>query len=221
MNLNNTVFPEVSAIVPLIQQVLPAAKNLYRGDHVDPAELLDFAKRTQPIHLARLDDPQKPLIKAAPDGKKTLFLLWGHPKNYLDTNFLVSMVCPEQKDTQGKTVFKPNVMLRGPLANVMVIGGMSCCGSALQTHWSQVFEGNISPIDDARIPLAGLPDSAHANWLKGKVHLANSQAGLSALNHMAIDMFAHRLPNDSRFQHNCSTQKDYAVYANDARKLTL
>lgn len=221
MNTNNAILPEVVAIVPLIPQVLPVAKNLYRDRNVLPSEVLDFAKRTQPIHLARLDDPNDPLIKTGKDGSRTLFLLWGHPKNPLDTNFLVAMVCPEQKDEHGRSMFKPSLMLRGPLANVMVIGGMSCCGAALQTHWSQVFEGNIPAIDDARIPVAGLPDPEHADWLKGKVHLAKSQAGLQSLHHIAMDVLAHRLPNDSRFKHNCGSHQDYDGYAADARKLTL
>lgn len=213
--------PDIAAIVPMIPQVLPLAQNLYRGDFLHPLELLDFVKRTQPIHLARLDDPHNPLIKTDRDGNQSLYQMWGHPKNFLDTNFLIALISPlEQRD--GKTpLFKPSVLVRGPLANVMIVGGMSCCGSALQTHWSQVFDGGASPIDDARIPVTGLPDRDHAYWLKGKVHLAENQAGLNALHHMAMDVLAHRLPGDARFAHDCHAKQDYVGYSADAQRLTL
>jgi hypothetical protein len=112
-------------------------------------------------------------------------------------------------------------MIRGPLANVIVIGGMSCCGGALQTHWTQVFKGNLPSIDESKVPLASRLDPEHAHWLKGKVHLANNESGMAALNHIAMDVLAHRLPNDTRFKHNCGSHQDYDGYAADARKLTL
>ena len=211
--------PRIAAVVPLIDPVLPLAEELYAPQDLDPAKTEAFVRRTEPVHLKRIDDPANPLIKTLPDGSKTLYLLWGHPQNLVDPNFLVSMVCPLEKDEHGEDMYKPNVLIRGPLANVIIVGGMGCCGAALQSHWTQVLSDGTA-IDDARLPLAGLSHPEHGRWLKGKVHIPNAQ-GLSALQHMAYDVLAHRMPDDKRFKHDCHSHGDYQAYGAQAQHYTI
>jgi hypothetical protein len=222
------IFPEVFAVVPLLpipakkgeKTVLEQAVNLYRGEHLISEEVGDFVINTMPAHLKPLHDQNNPFIKIDKNGNKTLFLLWGHPKNEFDTNYLVSLTCPLMRDSQGLEMYKPSIMMRGPRANVMVVGGLSCC-SALQTHWSQVFSDGRSPLDDARIPLSGLSSPDHGYWLKGKVHVPATEHGLHALHHMAMDMMSHHYPEESAFNHDCEDKEDYVTYAKEARRLTI
>lgn len=201
----NADMPDVTAIIPLIAQVKPFAEKLYAEAFVKPLDLVEFAKKTQQIHLARLDDKNNPLIVKDAKGRESLILMWGHPKNYFDTNFLVGMICPLSKDNDGMNVYRPATLVRGPLANIMVVGGMSCCGSALQAHWSEVqTDGSLR--DDSRVPVMALKKKEFANWLRGRVDVADTPDKVSALHAMAMDMMAHRLPNDARFK---KTGQDY------------
>jgi hypothetical protein len=209
MNMQTDI-PDVTAIIPLIAQVKPFAEKIYANDYIEPLEIIDFVKKTQAIHLARLDDKDKPLIKTDARGNKSMLLMWGHPKNYLDVNFLVGMICPLGKDSSGLPGYRPSALVRGPLANIMIVGGMSCCGSALQTHWSEI-SASGSVKDSSRVPLVGLKSAEHAHWLRGKVDVADNEPKMKSLHAMAMDIMAHRLPNDPRFQRKLEASNDYLL----------
>lgn len=217
----SVLMPHVRAIIPLIKDIVPYARALYEQDFVDPEYLGQLIEGTQDYHFKSLHDLNNPLIKRDKDGREVMYMLWGHPEELLNSEWMIGMVAPKSMTTDGRAVFKPEIVLRGPKANVLIAGGMNCCGSGLQTHWSQVFQEAKPPIDDARIPVGGLPHAEHANWLKGRVHIAHGPDGLNALKHMAFDILAHRFPHDQRFQHDCGSASDYNAYSRQARTLSM
>ncbi|PZO88228.1 MAG: hypothetical protein DI626_02250 [Micavibrio aeruginosavorus] len=200
--------PQV-VVVPLIDGVMNAVKRLYKDDFVDPDLLKDFIEKTKPIHFMPLHDAKKPFEKVDTDGNKVRYYMWGHKDNLLKPEFLISMICPLSKDEAGMDVYKPASLIRGSYINSLIIGGMTCCGGALQTHWSQAFSDGSPAIDDARVPVSGV-EKDHQYWLRNKVHIADTPQGLAALNHMALDVLAQRFPE--KFSHECGTKLNYGKY---------
>ncbi len=200
--------PQV-VIVPLIEGVIEASRNLYKDDFINPDKLKTYVERSRPIHFVPLHDPEKPFEKVGLDNNKVRYYLWGHKDNLLKPEFLVAMICPLSKDANGMDVYKPAALIRGSHINAMIIGGMSCCGGSLQAHWSQTFADGSTPINDSRIPASGIAKD-HQNWLQDKIHIANTPEGLAALQHMAYDVLAQRYPE--KFSHKCDTKLDYGKY---------
>lgn len=212
---HNVIHPEIAAIIPLLANVTEKVADLYDHDFLDLDATRALVEDADVIKLRRLDDPANPLIKTDEKGNQTLVLLWGHPKNITDTDWIVGIQCALTQNQHGQLMFMPTLVMRGEKANVLIVGGMSCCGGAIQTHWSHILPEGAA-IDEARMPEAGISHPEHNNWLQGKVYVANNAQAKEALIHMARDLLAHRLPNDPRFKHACSTTPDYLGYATKA-----
>jgi len=215
--------PSIHAVIPMIPQILPHTQKLYQGDEktglINVDALFALANATKNVHLRRFDDPDKPFVKRDAAGNETVIMMWGHPKNSLDSDYIIAFLC--KKTTDGS--YKPETVIRGSKANVLIVGGMSCCGSSVQAHWTQVM-GNGTVIDSAHVPLEGLPHPEHANWLKGKMHLAdtiNDPAAKQALYHMAMDVLSARYPNEQQFKHACADNSNYMDFAKSGQTLTL
>lgn len=213
--MTDLVMPRIDAIIPVTSDVAAAAKNIYTHPALPAGMTAQLLQVTKDIHWRRLDDPSNPLIKEDSQGRKLMYMLWGHPnpEHTLDPDFMVAMICPLVRvNNDTKWGFKPETIIRGSKIDFIAVGGMSCCAGSLQLHWSQITEqGNV---DEARIPVSGLPHPEEANWLKGRVRVATNDQGRAALHHLATDMLHHRMPNDQRFAHNCGHKADYTAYAN-------
>lgn len=203
--------PAIAAIIPMMENVVDRIADLYEQDHLDLTATQALVEDPATVRLRRLDDPGNPLIKFdEATGERTLVLLWGHPSNLKDTDYTVGILCRLEQNGQGQWMFKPSLVMRGEKANMLIVGGMSCCGAAIQTHWNCVMpDGGV--IDEGRMPISGLMHPEHENWLEGKVYVANSEEAKNALSHMVIDILAHRAPE--RFPHACTTSPDYLAYA--------
>lgn len=192
-------YPYIAAVIAMRESLLPAANELYRDKYkLEPSELVKFVQDTQNSHLVRLDDPEAPFLKRNDQGIETLVMMWGHPKNPLDPHFQIAIICPLTKDKRGLPTYKPESVVRGPKANVMIAGFPTCCEGAVQAHWTEI-KGNEWK-EESRIPYAGMPNPEYAHWFKGKVALAHTPADMTLLKEMGMDILARRFPNDPRFQ---------------------
>lgn len=217
----SVILPSLYAVIPMVSQIVPYAQALFDQDRdlgtIDVKELAKLVQATEKLHLARLDDPAKPVIKKDATGNDTLIMAWGHPKNPLDTDYVVALLCKKDGNK-----FVPETVLRGAKANVLIVGGMSCCGSALQAHWTQTKPQPEANIDEARIPLAGLPHPEHAHWLKGKVQLAdtvNNPTAKAAIEQVLMDVLSVRFPNDARFKPVAAANTRYLSPATFSRAM--
>jgi hypothetical protein len=209
-------FPTVHAVIPLLPKLLPYVEALHKEPLIDPKGLVSIVTASEKIHFARLDDPEKPMLKIDEKGRVTLYMVWAHPDNPLDPDYIVALVCPETLDSHGKKMYKPEMIMRGAKANVMIVGGMSCCGSSVQSHVTQI-DSKGKALDIAGVPLGGMPHPEHANWLKGKVHVVKGHEGAHALLHLAQDVLAPRMPHNKQVAHDCDHGGNYVQYAAKAR----
>lgn len=221
-----TIIPNIRAVVALSNDVMGSAGDLFKDPTLNLHKLSDFLRKFSVAGdgnrcLGRVDDPSRPMIIKDEHGVDTMYQVWGHPRDPLNPEFSVVLISKRTKDSRNEDVFKPEILLRGPKANVLIVGGMSCCGGALQAHWTQTRGEGQAPIDAARVPTSGHFHDEHRNWLQGKVHVADGEQGLNAIRHLITDVLAHRFPDDPRFKHNCGSQTNYKAYSTAAKSHTL
>jgi hypothetical protein len=212
--MSNIVTPRLDAIIPVTSEVAGAAKNIFAHPALPAGMTAKLLEVTKEMHWLRLDDPANPLIKEDGQGRKVMYMLWGHPDPALtlDPDYMVAIICPlVHVNNNTKLGYKPETVIRGNKIDFIAVGGMSCCSGSLQLHWSQITEKGI--IDESRVPVSGLPHPEEANWLKARIRVVTDDRGRAALQHLSTDMLHHRLPNDHRFAHNCGGGADYTAYA--------
>ena len=195
----SVLIPTIYAVIPSLGKVLPDIKALYdeneRAETLNVKKLGEFVMRSQNIHLARIDDPEKPFITRDKTGNEILIMAWGHPINPLEGDYIVALICKKDRDGNGREMFMPQSVLRGAKANVLIVGGMSCCGTALQAHWTHI--ADTVHIDASRVPATGLPQNHFKHWLRGKVRFidtVNNSRDKSFLEDMARDIVSARFP---------------------------
>lgn len=212
-NGNGPIVPYVAGVFPLLENIGARVHAMFSKKSLDLQLAQSLVQDASAQRLLGLHDLTKPLIQTDAQGRKSLLLVWAHPKDFSDPDFMVAMVCPAARDRDGREIYKPEVVIRGKHANVLIIGGMSCCGGTVQAHVTQISDEGV--FDQPLQPTAALAHPEHMFWLKDKLRLADTPQGKAALYEMARAIAHHRRPNDPRFMPRADAP-DYLGYARRA-----
>lgn len=216
-DLKNSIFPDIVGVYPLRDDhLISDAMALYGLENglLDTDVLLDFVKSYQSHALPRLDDPENPVLIKDKSGRNVLCQIWVNPAKPSDPNYMVILFSPESKDSHGRAMYKPEKLFRGPLANVLIVGGMTCCGAAAQAHWTELDGGDF--ISEGRVPLTGLAHPEHARFLENIEHIATSNIGLNAMIGLCKDILAAQDPSNLRFKMAAEDRQMYQEYLHSA-----
>ncbi len=220
-NAVKPLVPGVYALFPLKSQdddrnlalkAIAGVKDLYSEPQLSLKKLDGFMETSKPLSLPQLFDPRhaKPIIDEK--GREVLCQIWVNPNAKNDPRFMTILYSPKSKDSSGRTMYKPEKIIRGPWADTLMVGGMSCCGSAAQTYWTQVKDGGHTIEGKSRVPLGGLVHDEHANWLQGKLQVAVNGQGLVAMFSLAKDIMAAQRPDDPNLKISVDERQAYRTH---------
>ncbi len=201
------ILPEIPAVIPVLPMVIDDVHALARDKDMDSAKLSALVQKSEPFLMRPIHARDTPLIRKDAQGNLSYYMLWAHPvrEHMRNPDFMVGIEFRMRKNNAGKNAYVPETILRGPLANVVIVGGMACCG-ALQAHWTHRNDDG-SYVDRAMAPAIGLIDAEHLHWMKGKVYAAETQHSKAQLSHLCLDILANRFPDE--FKHECASQAAY------------
>lgn len=216
IDLENTDRPDIFSVVAMTDEAIIAFKKLYDEDteRLSVPKLNAILQNGDIKKYGMLTEPNNPMLVGDPEnGPVTMYQVFIAPigerkpgyEHIPSPDYTVVLISQME---EGSGVFKPQMLLRGKEADVVVVGGMTCCGKiGVQTHWTQdMGDGRI--IDEARIPLEGLAHDEHAFWLKDKVHVAPGDVLIHILQHA----LAHRFPDNPKYNHDCHSERDIGAY---------